>query len=402
MRGERLALAVVSRLAGLWDDARYHAKIRLGLTSPPILLPYRGHIAHGRLHFGGRVVEDEGIVGAEPTLSRWENLKRTFRRYETDEIREAEVAWQACGRSGTAVTDEQGFFEIEVEAGAGPAQAERPWEEVRLTLLKAKGYAPFEPRRETTWLRSVSPRADYVIVSDIDDTIIETGARNLLRHWRTVALNSAEGRVAFPGIAWFYRALCAGRDGGETNPIFYVSSSPWNLYDLIDDFLTLREIPHGPMMLKDFGLDAKKWLTGNHADHKLASVAHLMDSYPDLPFLLIGDTGQSDAAIYAELVARHGRRILAVFLRDVTPEGLMPGVREAVARIEAAGVPVTTGPTLESASRLAEELGLVEPGTSERMAREIVSDGEKLKDWKWPRPFGLHSPERKAETKIGG
>ena len=53
---------------------------------------------------------------------------------------------------------------------------------------------------------------------------------------------SVEGRIAFKGIGAFYRALELGGGAEVVNPIFYVSSSPWNLYDLLERFIELDGI----------------------------------------------------------------------------------------------------------------------------------------------------------------
>ncbi|WP_193227679.1 App1 family protein [Aureimonas psammosilenae] len=399
MKFERTALRAVGAAANAWNDWRYRIKLRLGLVSRPLLLPYRGYAANGRLRFGGRVVEDEGVVNAPPSLSRWTNLKRTFRRYETDEIRDARVEWRIGDARGTAVTDRDGYFHVDIALAPDALQA--PWARVDMTLTGAPGYG-FEPMEASTYVRVVEAEPEFGIISDLDDTLIETGAQNLLKHWRTVSLNSAEGRVAFPGVAYLFRALAAGRKGADTNPIFYVSSSPWNLYDLFETFMQLRDIPAGPMFLKDFGIDRTKWLTGSHRRHKLAAIERILASYPSLSFLLIGDTGQDDAVIYAEAVQRHRDRIVAVYLRDVTPSGFSPFVRRAMRRIQRHGVPLVACETLDTAALHAEEAGLVDAGTAGRMAEEVRGDLEKLEGWQWPRPFGLTRPaDRESEEPSG-
>jgi hypothetical protein len=71
------------------------------------------------------------------------------------------------------------------------------------------------------------------VISDIDDTIIQTGATRLWQAARSVLLGTAHTRLPFPGVAPFYRALESGPDGQAALPFFYVSSSPWNLYDVL-------------------------------------------------------------------------------------------------------------------------------------------------------------------------
>ena len=376
-------LPLAGRLARGWDRLRQSTKRRIGLISPPIILAYRGYWSGGHAVFSGRVIEDEKVIGAEPTDSRWKNLWRTFRRYETDEIRKARVVWRMAGQEGVLETDSQGFFHLDQAINQ---HEEGPWAFADLLLESAPGY-DFEPRRTICGLRVTSSKARLGVISDVDDTIIQTRAQNLFAHWRTVSLNSAEGRIAFPGVSFFFRALASGFDGPETNPIFYVSSSPWNLYDLFEDFMGLCDFPKGPIFLKDFGIDKTQWLTGSHRKHKLAAIKRIITAHPALSFVLIGDTGQSDAVIYAQAVEDYPGRILSVHLRDVSPRGLKPRVQRAVTAIEAAGIPVTVSASLQEAAEVVQQLGLVASGTSAELQAAIEADRQRLAEWTGPMPF---------------
>jgi phosphatidate phosphatase APP1 len=104
--------------------------------------------------------------------------------------------------------------------------------------------------------------------------------------------------------------------GKERNPIFYVSLSPWNYYNLLSQFLEINEIPSGPLLLRDYGLHTFTSLGG--PSPKRALIQELLDTYPTLPFVLLGDSGQHDPEIYAEVVRENPRRILAIYIRDVS------------------------------------------------------------------------------------
>jgi phosphatidate phosphatase APP1 len=110
--------------------------------------------------------------------------------------------------------------------------------------------------------------------------------------------------------------LQLGRNGKRNNPFFYVSSSPWNLYDLLVDFLDLNKIPPGPLLLRDFGL-RKQEFAGSTANHKLTEIENILLTYPHLNFVLIGDSGEKDPAIYSEVVRKYPNRILVIYIRDV-------------------------------------------------------------------------------------
>ena len=96
-----------------------------------------------------------------------------------------------------------------------------------------------------------------------------------------------------------------------------MSSSPWNLYGFIAEFMELHDIPHGPMFLKDYGIDRAHLGGKGHQEHKLAAIEELLSFYTDRRFLLIGDNGQQDVSIYAAVVQRYRERVAAVFIRDV-------------------------------------------------------------------------------------
>ena len=78
------------------------------------------------------------------------------------------------------------------------------------------------------------------VVSDIDDTIIETGAGNLRANWRRVFAEMPGEREVVPGSVEFYARLGGGHVGEQgpatRRPFFYVSSSPWNLFDYLVAF----------------------------------------------------------------------------------------------------------------------------------------------------------------------
>jgi phosphatidate phosphatase APP1 len=108
----------------------------------------------------------------------------------------------------------------------------------------------------------VPPAASqFGVISDVDDTILVSGVTNLLRMARLAFLNNARTRLPFAGVAAFYRALQSGPESTLFNPVFYVSSSPWNLYDLLVDFCAVQGIPKGPFMLRDVGVDEDKFLS---------------------------------------------------------------------------------------------------------------------------------------------
>ena len=367
-----------SRAEQVFDRFRQRLKDRLGLGDPVHVQLYRGFGTTKSVRVSGRVLEDEGAMPPSPEDTRWTNLVRAYRLFETDERPGARVNVHFAGRSHTAVADEEGFFDVTVDAGDHPFSPGVA--EVTADLLEPAGHQT-EPKRSTITIPG--PHAQYAIVSDVDDTIMHSEATNFIRLVMNTVLNNAYGRVAFPGVGAFYQALTHGTRpvaGGEgVNPIFYLTSSMWNVYDVIRLFIDVNGIPPGPLLMRDLGLSKTQLIKGTHAAHKLCRVRELMATYPDLRFVLVGDTGQHDAEIYRDValeLAKTGEaeRLAAVYLRDVTGRSREAEVSGIVGEISGVGVPTLAGPDTAAMAQHAEANGLIAPRAVEDVADRRATD----------------------------
>jgi phosphatidate phosphatase APP1 len=172
---------------------------------------------------------------------------------------------------------------------------------------------------------------------------------------RIVLLSNAHTRLPYEGVADFYRALQLGPSGEDFNPIFYVSSSPWNLYDMLEDFLDVHGVPAGPIFLKDWSPTTLR----DHDRHKLGVIHTLLATYPDLPFVLIGDSGERDPEIYRQIVREYPGRVRAIYIRDVTSGERDATVHAIAAELKEVGVEMLlTADTVEAAEHAAKR-GLI-------------------------------------------
>ena len=283
------------------------------------IVPFRSFGTADALHVRGRVLRDRGVTEVSEHTPVWRNVLDAYRRFESDEIPGAGIVARVGGTEATLVTDEEGYFHDVLQ---GVPESGAVWREVALELED-------DPASTATAEVLVPPAdSEFGVISDLDDTVIQTGATALMTMVKSVVLHNARTRLPFEGVAELYAALLRGRGGSGANPIFYVSSGPWNLYDLYADFLDFHGIPPGPIMLGDYGVDESMLIHRSHDEHKLEVIRGILDTYPSMRFVLSGDSGQRDPEIYAEVVKSAPGRISAVYLRDVTldPRGLV--VRE--------------------------------------------------------------------------
>jgi phosphatidate phosphatase APP1 len=322
-------------------DARTQARA----DAKPLIVPYRGFGRGNELRVRGRVMAEKNITRARSAEPVWRSVLNAYRRFQSDEIAGATVQASIADAVIDTVTNEEGHFEVILQ----PQQLDplQLWHEVKLELAG---------RNVMTVAHAVVPPADaqFAIVSDIDDTIVRTGATSLRTMIQSVLLHNAASRLPFEGVAELYMQLVAQR-----NPLFYVSSSPWNLYDLLADYMDLNGIPPGPMFLQDWGLDEVTLIHAAHETHKIKQIQLLLDYYPSLPFVLIGDSGQHDPEIYLQVVRSHPGRVRAVFIRDVTEELRDRAVAALIDEANAAGVPMFYVPDSATVLQHARTIGLV-------------------------------------------
>lgn len=313
-RLKKQIVRLAAEIEGNLDSLLFQFRKRTNANGPLQIVTYRSYGTVNRLYVKGRVLKDKSIRKATDKDTVWNNLLSMYKRFESDEVPHARLRIDFEGQPQFVTTDNEGYFTVNLFTETALVW-NKMWYEVGIELIEAP-YLFTEAIKTTAFVLVPPADAEYGIISDIDDTIVKTTATNLLAMSRNTFLHNAHSRLPFAGVSEFYKSLQLGRNGKRNNPFFYVSSSPWNLYDLLIDFMDLNDIPAGPLLLRDFGLDANKENPG-HMGHKFKEIKQILEAYPGLQFVLIGDSGQEDPKIYREVVSSFPGRILAIYIRDV-------------------------------------------------------------------------------------
>lgn len=312
-------LTLLNRIEDSFDRTKFAIRKKLDWIKPVMIVPYRGYGNEQSVTLMGRVLEDTGIIKPSEEDTIWKNLVASYKRVASREIPFVRVQGVFQGRARTVETNEEGYFSITFEIDEAQLEPATAWYPVQLRLLDAV----VEDQGEVTATGEVlipDLKSDFGIISDIDDTVLVSDVGRLLQMFRRAFLENATARLPFPGVAAFYRALQAGSLEKSHNPFFFVSSSPWNFYDLLVDFFEMQGIPQAPVLLRDLGLDETMFIQPPHNVHKLGNIRRILETYPTLSFVLVGDSSQHDPEIYRQVVEEFPGRILAVYIRDVTPD----------------------------------------------------------------------------------
>ncbi|RJQ87554.1 MAG: DUF2183 domain-containing protein [Desulfobacteraceae bacterium] len=293
-----------------------------------VIYPYRGYGSRREVFLMGRVFRQQRrSPGSEENLrDDLVGIAQRFFRRGTPGVR---LRARLNGSEQLVTSDGEGYFQFHMRLTRPlQASAKSMWHELTVEaqegpdLVAAHGAILVAPST-----------ARFLVISDIDDTVIFTGVANKLKMLVRLFLQGAQSRVAFPGTAALYAALHRGSTGSEMNPMLYVSRGPWGIYEILDEFFNMHAIPVGPVLfLREWGLSLRRPFPRRARNHKRALIRRMLDFYKNMGCVLIGDSGQHDPEIYARLVREYPGRIKAVYIRNVSHESARVAAIEALAK----------------------------------------------------------------------
>ena len=363
MNWQRVVARIATEIEDRVDRVREEVERRTGRERPVRVVPYRGYGRPDVARVRGRVLRGAGPGPATPEDRWWVNLANTYRRIESDEVPGARLRVRFRGAEAEGTADLEGHFDIEVQPH-DPPPGDRFWHEAVIELVD-----PPADSETATATVAIPDRPRFGVISDLDDTVLRTNATSLMRMAREVLFGNVHTRVAFPGVGAFYRALHQA-DDGHRNPLFYVSSSPWNLYDLLAEFLRLHDIPAGPMELRDWGLSRGELLPTGHGAHKRAAIDRILRTYPNTPFILVGDSGQEDPEIYRGVARDWPGHVLAAYIRNVhTAPARQAALERIGSEMDDVGVPMVLVDDTHAAATHAADRGFIDPATIDDIDR---------------------------------
>ncbi|GAA2017995.1 DUF2183 domain-containing protein [Nakamurella flavida] len=317
----------------------------------PAIVPYSGYGSAGAVGTGGAgdpadsagfarilarvVLTPPGAAGADPsareagdprTAGR-QRAARGWRRFLAVAVPDAEVTVRLGGREHRLVTARGGYLDRTVPAALGPG-----WHEVPLRLTDGPD--------AVTRVLVVAPGPQIGLVSDIDDTVLVTLLpRPLVAAWNTFVLRETARRPV-PGMAGFYADVLARHPRA---PVVYLSTGAWNVAATLTRFLSRNGFPEGPLLLTDWGPTNTGWFRSGQ-EHKRSALRRLAQELPGVRWLLVGDDGQHDPALYAEFAAACPDQVAAVAIRLLTPaqQVLAGNTQAADKRVRPGSAPTVT------------------------------------------------------------
>ena len=300
-----------ARIEDAFHAFRERRARRRGLT--PTVVPYAGYGGKGWVRVLGRVLLVRPVRPRSQNKPRYRSV-RGWRSFTSVPVTDAAVIVTAGGREFRVSADRGGVIDttIEVELPFGAGTIELRTEDS--ATVSAPVYI-------------VDPSIRFGIVSDVDDTVMVTALpRPFLAAWNTFVLDE-HARRPVAGMSVLYERLVRSHPG---SPVLYLSTGAWNVAPTLRRFLSRNLYPSGALLLTDWGPTRDRLFRSGRL-HKRDNLRRLALEFPKLKWLLIGDDGQHDEALYAEFAREHPDNVAAVCIRQLSPsEAVFAGGRSSL------------------------------------------------------------------------
>lgn len=327
----------------------------LRLSNQPLVKVYRGYGNDKYLRVNGHVLRRSAIPRTRYRDNKLVNLLAVIRLFLVKPYPNTRVQLTCAGQTVTLITDDNGFFQAEipilepVSPGWHPVQAQVLSQTLPTETVLAEG----------TGKILVPAPTSFACISDIDDTFLISHSSTIAKRLLVLLTENAHSRSPFEGVVAHYRLLAEADSGPATNPFFYVSSSEWNLYDYILEFSEQNGLPDGVYLLSKLKQFFQLLQTGKTKHHtKFERIKRILETYPDMRFILLGDDSQQDPTIYSLVVQHFCHQISCVYIRRIETDNRV-ATESLIQQIEAAGVPCCYFTHSEEAHQHSLSIGLV-------------------------------------------
>lgn len=154
------------------------------------------------------------------------------------------------------------------------------------------------------------PKTGLSVISDIDDTIKVSNVLDKKGLIKNTFVKPFEATEGFPD---YYAKL--QKQGAYFH---YVSASPWQIYPSLKPFMD-KHYPQGTVYLRKFRLKDSSLLDflKPSVEYKTKQIQHIIQRYPKHQFILMGDSGEHDPEVYADIYQQFPKKIQAIKIRAV-------------------------------------------------------------------------------------
>ncbi len=270
------------------------AALVLALASAPVLAAPAVLLSPSLGRPGG--VTLQGRVLAE-TPHGSTALSRNLRSLAARNWKGAKVEVSFEGLTATVTSGDDGNFQVTLQPPAGGS----------FSPGRHSAQARVPGATATAYVEILADTAPLLVISDFDDTLAISEVTKPGKLVTNALLRDEDTQKAVSGMPGFYG--CLGADAKAPPGFALVSGSPVQFMPRVGAFLVRHQFPEGfGIYLRDFG-------PGSLSAYKQPIIRELLQRFPQ-PVVLVGDSGEKDPEVYAQIREEFPGRVRAIYIRD--------------------------------------------------------------------------------------
>lgn len=285
----------------------------------PVLKLYRGYANDQELVVAGHVFKPSKGEEYDFQKKSFRNASSIIQMFRTKTQGNADVYLEINNSKIHTKTLKDGYFKFCIPLNYDKKYG---WTDYKVSMV----YNNKNIEMTGSYIRPLE--GNIGIISDIDDTFLISHTKNAFKKLYILLFKNINARKIYDDVVAHYQALSsAGRPKNnsvevntkkEENAFFYVSSSEWNLYSFIVKFTEIHHLPRAVLLLKDIKTSLFDFFMtgrGGH-NHKFEKIKHILEFYPNLQYVLLGDDSQHDPILYENICKIFPVTVKAVYIRQ--------------------------------------------------------------------------------------
>jgi len=265
--------------------------------------------AYGNAHqivIQGRMEEKKTFSEAKEDDNWFQNIWRTVRQVKGDEIKNQTIFALVHGEKFETKGDDEGYFEFNITTKKS----------LKMGYEKIALYIEGNDNAHEAEVMVIDDEPLVGIISDFDDTMIVSNVTNKIKLGYNTVLKNYKQRTVVPNMLERFQKILLKNPKDAPSTLFILSGSPQQLFFAVEDFLAFHHFPKHTLILKKAHGENTDPLTDQFA-YKTQKIERLIKLYPNMSWVMFGDSGEKDAEIYKFIKEKYPNKVLRYYIRDV-------------------------------------------------------------------------------------
>lgn len=153
-----------------------------------------------------------------------------------------------------------------------------------------------------------NPHNTLKIISNINNTILINKILNTQQLLNNNLTIPTKNHNTIPKLTTLYHQITKKNPTPKTTPIFYISNSPHQLTNNLQQFLKINNFPHNILQLKKISTKHNNSLL-NTPTYKQKHINKILTTFPKIKFILINNNKKKNPKIFTTITKKYPKHI---------------------------------------------------------------------------------------------